>query len=214
MLKRWMRIWSRSGDPDRDAGFTVLELSVALLLAAIVIASAGDSLISLSNADNRTNSTVQEEQAASQVLAQVERDIRSATTISFPSGSSPSQEVQLAVANADGTTTNVLWVYNSTAGTFSREVQAQGAFSPSGYSISNVSNGSTPVFTYSDFSATAIPTTSTSTIAECATAVSIQIDVSSATHGVGGFQESGEVALTDRLEVLTAPGNGLCGSTS
>jgi hypothetical protein len=192
----------------------VLELSTAMLVGAIVVASAGEALISLSNATGRHDATVQEEQADSQVMAQIERDIRSAVTISIPSGAAASQQLELAVANSNGSSTNVLWIYNPTARTFSRQVQVQGSFASSGYSIPNVSNGSgKPVFTYSNLSAADISSSSASNIAQCATAVSIDIHVSSPTKGVGGFQESAEVALTDRLEILTAPGNGYCGVT-
>lgn len=206
--------WRAGRTQDRDGGFSLLELVIATLLASIVLAMAGDGLISLANAANRNDSVIKEEQAASLVMAQMERDIRSASTVTFPTGSSPSQQLELNVVGASGSTSAVLWVYDPTGRTLSRETQVQGSFtSTSGMSIPNVANGSgTPVFAYYDLAATDISSTSASNIAQCATGVAVDVHVSSTTTGVGSFEESAEVALTNRIEVLTAPGNGQCGS--
>ena len=200
----------RTGD---EAGFSLLELLIAMLLASIVLAGAGGALVSLANAAGRNDAIANEEQSASEVMAQMERDIRSAETISFPAGALASQQLQLNVVTASGSTMPVLWLYNPTADTLTRETQSQGTFVATGAAITNVTNSNTtPIFTYFDFATTDISATSTSNIAECATGVAIDVNVSSTSAGVGGFQESAEVALTNRLEELSAPGNGQCGS--
>ena len=206
--------WHAHRAQNPEGGFSLLELVIATLLASIVLAMAGDWLISLGNAANRNDSLVKEEQSASLVMAQMERDVRSASTITFPTGASPSQQLEVQVVAANGSTTAVLWIYDPSAGTLTRETQVQGSFTAtSGMSISNVANGSgTPVFTYYDFAATDISSTSASNIAQCATGVGVDVHVSTTTKGVGSFEESAEVALTNRIEVLSAPGNGQCGS--
>ena len=195
-----------------EDGFTLVELSVTSVVAVIALAIAGDALISLNNAAYRNDSHVREEQANSLVMAQIERDIRSAASISFPSGASTTQQLQISVTSPDATTSDVLWVYDPAAHTFTREVQKQGSFVPSPTATTDVANGSVPVFKYYDLNTDDISSTSASNIAACTTAVSVTLNVSSKTVGVGQYMESGEVALTNRLETLTAPGSGQCGS--
>ena len=186
-------------------------MMIVLLLGSIVLVVAGGALISLDNATNRNDSLVGEEQAASTVMAQMERDIRSASTISIPSGASASDQLEVAVLGPDGSTTEVLWSYDPTARTLTRQTQSNGAFQPSGYTIAGVANGTgAPVFRYFDSGASDISARSTSEIATCATAVEIDVRVSSGTPGVGSFEESAEVALTNQVQALTTPGNGQC----
>lgn len=200
-----------SGAGGGEGGFSLLELMIVLLLGSIVLVIAGGALISLDNATNRNDSLVQEEQAASGVMAQMERDIRSASTVSIPAGASASDQLETAVLGSDGSTTEVLWAYDPTARTLTRETQQNGTFQPSGFSIERVANGAgTPVFRYFDSGASDISARSASEIATCATAVEIDVQVSSGTSGVGSFEESAEVALTNQVQALTTPGNGQC----
>ncbi len=185
---------------------------IVLMLASIVLAVAANALISLDNAASRNDSVVQEEQAASTVMAQMERDIRSAAAISTPSGASAADQLQVAELNSDGSTILVLWLYDPTAETLTRETQQGSGFRPSGYAIAPVNNGAVaPVFRYYDSSTSEIPATNTSGIATCATAVGVDVKVSSSRAGVGTFEETAEVALTNQVQSLTAPGNGQCG---
>jgi prepilin-type N-terminal cleavage/methylation domain-containing protein len=196
-----------------DAGFTLIELAVVSLIASIVLIMAGNSLISLQNATAKNGSLIQEEQSASLVMAQMERDIRSSSAISFPSGASTSQTLQMTVVNTGGSQSQVLWVYDPTAATLSRETQVNGTFAPGATSTSHVTNGAgNPVFTYFNSAGTDISGRTVSEIETCATAVGVEVKVASATAGVTAFQESAEVALTNNVEALTAPGNGQCGS--
>lgn len=203
---------SRRSGPD-DAGFTLIELAVVSLIASIVVIMAGNSLISLQNATAQNDSLIQEEQSASLVMAQMERDIRSASSISFPSGASTSQQLQMTVVNASGPQYPVLWVYDPTAATLSRETQVNGSFVPSSMSISHVTNGTnTPVFTYFNMAGYNISGDRVSEIETCATGVGVKVRVASTMAGVSAFEESAEVALTNNVDALTTPGNGQCGS--
>lgn len=190
-----------------EEAFTLIEMVIVLLLSSIVLTAAVSSLTSLANAAGRNDSVESQEQTVSTVMAQLERDVRSASSISFLSGASPADELQLAVFNG-GSTTNVLWVYDPTAATLTRETQVNGAFQPSGSSLTGVSSGA---FTYYGSGAQPLSAPAGS-IALCATAVAIDLKVTSTQAGVGSFEETAEVALTGQTENLTAPGDGLCGS--
>lgn len=204
---------SNAGADGQDEGFSLLELVIVLLLASIVLAIAAGALISLDGATARHDSAVQEEQAASVAMADMERDIRSASAVSIPADASATDQLQLAELNSDGSTTDVLWKYDPTAQTLSRQTGLDGSFQPSGDIIARVTNGpDSPVFRYYDSGTTEIPAASTSQIATCATAVGVDVKVSSPTPGVGSFEETAEVALTNQVQSLTTPGNGQCGS--
>ena len=114
-----------SSDPTDQRGFTLLELMVVMAILTVVVVIAGTALFSLSQTANRNDAMVSEEQAASNIVAQLSRDIRSANSLSFPTGATTANEVQLAVNQASGGTVPVLWVYNSTAATLSREAAGQ-----------------------------------------------------------------------------------------
>lgn len=206
-------VLSGAGAGGRDEGFSLLELIIVLTLASVVLVIASGALISLDNATSRNDSIVQEEQSASTTMARMERDIRSASSISIPTGASPADQLEVAVLGSDGSITNILWRYDPAALTLTRETQQEGTFQPSGYAITHVANGTgSPVFRYYDSGASEISGTTASNIANCATAVDIDFTVSSATSGVGSFEESAAVALTNQVQALTTPGNGQCGS--
>jgi prepilin-type N-terminal cleavage/methylation domain-containing protein len=194
-----------------DEGFTLVELTIVLLISAIVLTMGTGALISMNNASNRDDSLVQEEQAASSAMAQMERDIRSAANLSIPAGAVAADELQVGILGPAGTTTNVIWKYDTATRVITRQVQSQGSYQSTGYTVTRVSNGtSVPVFTYYNGDAANISGTSPSNIALCATGVGIQIDLSPNTSGVASYQESAEVAITNQVDALTTPGNGQC----
>ncbi len=202
---------------QEEAGFTLLELMVVTLIMGIVIVIAGTVLFSLTTTANRNDSMVADEQAASTTLAQVTRDIRSANSLTFPAGAQASDtanEVELAVNQPTGTTTTVLWVYNATASTLTRKVLVGSTFNTSGAVLTRVANPVTsPLFSYFDGKAgTNISGESPATIALCATGIHVDIYVAppTGTKGVATMEESDDVAMTNQLNTLTAPGNGQC----
>ncbi len=144
MLNRTAKTRTRT-DEARDGGFTLVELMVVVLIMAVVLAIAGTALFSLSMSANRNDAMVSEEQAASNILAQLSRDIRSANSVTFPAGvtsSGTGSEVELLVNQASGGTQPVLWVYNSGAATLTREVQVNGNFQAQGQNLTSVANPS------------------------------------------------------------------------
>lgn len=195
-----------------EAGFTLLEMAIVLLVATVVLVSAVSTLTSLANAASRNEAVNTQEQSVSTTMAQLERDIRSATSISFPSGASPQDELQLAETSG-GTNSNLLWVYNASLGTLTREAQVNGAFQAGGSAVDGVSSAAgTGVFKYYGTQAGDISATPPSNIAMCATAVGIDLQVTSTRVGVGSFEETAEVALTQQADSLTTPGGDPCGS--
>jgi prepilin-type N-terminal cleavage/methylation domain-containing protein len=194
-----------------EAGFSLLEMMFTVLVMSIVLVVAGSALVSLSRTASRNEAMVETEQSASTVMAQLTRDIRSAGSLSVPSGATPADEVELAVVKQSGGTTTVLWTYNTAAATLTREVEVGSTFEPSGFTVSKVANpSSSAVFTYYDDTGSNISATSTSNIATCTTAIGVDLYVASTTSGVANQQESNEVALTNQLNALDAPGSGQC----
>lgn len=197
--------------PDDEGGFTLIEIAVVVLIFSVVLIMAANSLFSLNNTANRNEAMVTEEQAASGAIAQLSRDIRSANSLTFPTGVAPADEIELAVNNASGGTSNVLWIYTPTAGTLARQVATGNSFSNSGTPVSHVVNPSTvSVFSFYDDSGASISGTTASNISACSTAIQVTLYVGSNITGAATVQQTAEVALTNRLNVLTAPGNGQC----
>ena len=193
-----------------DAGFTMVELAVVLLIFAIVMSICGSVIVSLSNSARRNDSMVTTEQAASTALAVLARDIRSAHSISFP-GTSPNQ-VELQDNNGSGGYVYVEWTYDSTAKTVTRSTatSAAGPFTKTGPTASSVTNGSTGIFRYYNVLGAEISSATNNTIKNCAARIGVQLDVSSSTIGVPTFMASEDVSLTDQVQIISAPGNGQC----
>jgi prepilin-type N-terminal cleavage/methylation domain-containing protein len=203
----------------RDDGFTLLELIIVTLIMSIILAIAGAVLFSLTTTANRNDSMVADEQAATTALAQLTRDIRSANTITFPTGavaSDTANKLELIVNQASGSTTPVLWVYDAAAQTLTRQAMVGTVFKTSGPVVNRVANpASSPVFSYiNGKSGTSISGQSPANIALCATTIHVDIYVGAPpkTTGVSPFETSSDIALTNQLNTLTAPGNGQCGS--
>lgn len=197
-----------------DDGFTLVELMMTTLIMGIVITVAGSVLYSLGVTANRNGAMVRGAQSASTVMTQLGRDIRSAQAISFPTGS-PSTEVQFAddvVSAGAVTTTNVLWAYSGS--TLSRSVEVGGTFQPTAYSIGLANTADQPVFQYFTFSSPGTPLPATDSMFEfskCTTYIGVRLRVAATTDNFqAAYQESSQVALTNELDVLTAPGNGYC----
>jgi prepilin-type N-terminal cleavage/methylation domain-containing protein len=214
----WQVLTSRSvphRDDDSEAGFTLLEIMIVALIMGIVLSIAGAALFSLGTTANRNESMVAQEQAASNALAQFARDVRSANSVAFPSGATTSDstnEVELVDNTTSGGATTVEWIYDHTAATLTRNVLVNGTFSASGPQVSRVANpAGSPMFTYYDGkSGTDISSTSVSNIATCSTAITIDVWVGPSTSGVNSVEENEQVAMTNQVNDLTAPGNGQC----
>lgn len=224
---------SQPAESGQDSGFTLLETMVVLMVMSIVVSICFFALTSLSNTASRSDATVQEEQTASTVLAQLTEDFRSAVSISFPTGASPSSEIEMTEVGTNactsGTTTttggvtytNVLWIVSSTTGTLTREKQnASCTFVQSPLQLNYLVNtASQPVFSYTDDQGHSLPIASPTpstpllsswgtTIAAQASGVNINLYVSTVVRGVATFHTTSVVALTNQLQTLNAAGEG------
>ena len=215
--------YSKRGEGEGDAGFTVAELLVVMAVMAIVLVIAGSSLISMQNTTSRNTAMINVEQDASTTLALMARDIRSAHSIGFTSLTSNAAVSVVLYENQPGssTTTPVEWVYqppsgSAPTGVLSREV-LNSALSPTSTQVllrDLANTSSNPVLTYYDLHGQTMSTTAASadaTLSNCTTAIGVNLTISpSPVPGVANFQESNVVAITDQEQLLSAPGNGQC----
>jgi prepilin-type N-terminal cleavage/methylation domain-containing protein len=197
-----------------EEGFTLIELVIVLLIMTIVIVVATGALISLSQTTNRGSAMITDEQQASTVITQLAKDIRSAHTISIPTGATASNQVILQDNNPTGGFTSVQWIYSQGGATLTRQVQnAQGVYQNQGAALTEVANSSTqPIFRYFNVAGTDISSSINPTIGKCTTRIRVDLVVSPqpGTTGVSNFEERADVAITDQLQLLSAPGNGQC----
>jgi prepilin-type N-terminal cleavage/methylation domain-containing protein len=214
---------SRAG---QDAGYTLVELMVVLAIMGIVLSIAGGILVSLQNTTVRTTSLISEEQDASNTLAQMARDVRSAHSITFATTTSDaSKSVVLDINSPSGTTSPIEWVYvppsgSAAVGQLERLVlnSSLGVVATS-MVLRNVANTSaTPVFSYYNLQDAAMGTSGSSadqTLQNCTTSIGVTLVISpSPTRNVADFTESEQIAITDQEQILSAPGNQQCGLTS
>ncbi len=195
-----------------ESGFTLVELLFATLIFGLVISVAAAALVSLSTTANRNESMVSDEQAATGALAQMARDIRSANSLTFPSGASlanTADEVELVDNQAGGGSTTVMWVYNTSAATLTREVLVGSTFKVQGAGVPRVANPSTsPLLSYFDGEqATNISSTTVSNIEECTTAITVDLYVAPSASGTATIEETDEVAMPNQLTALSAGGS-------
>lgn len=205
---------ARKEDPDQ-AGFTLVELMVVMLIMSVILAMVASVAFSMSMTAKRNDSMVTIEQTASTGLAQLARDIRSAHAISFPANS-PTTQVLLQENQVGGGYTYVEWTYDSGTSTLTRSTSSSsgGPFTVTGPTVGSVTNGASGVFTYynvlgADISSGLSPSTPL-TIQNCTARIGVQLDVSTSTVGVPTFQASEDVALTDQVDIISLPGNGQC----
>lgn len=200
-----------------ESGTTLIELTIVLLVMSIMIGIAGSVLFSLSKTASRDDATVNDEQDASTVLAQVSRDIRSAHAVTFVAFSSPTTTQELELQMNQPSNTWVEWVYTPTAATVNGASQpahtlaryvgtsSTGTFTRSAPSVStpvNVANGTTTdLFRYFQGNGSEITTIdSVSSIETCTTRVTVTLDVATTKNlqAVPTLQLADDVAITDQ----------------
>ena len=213
MQRKLQQVLSRR---HSDAGMTLIELSIVMMIMAIVMAMAGAVLISLTQSATRTDARITDEQEASTVLAQVSRDIRSAHKVTFAAFSSPVPGDEIELQMNQPANTWLEWIYTPTAATVNGVAQPAhtlarylatsptGPFKPSAPSVAtpvNVANGTNNLFEYYYLGGQIVTnTTYTSTIETCATRVSVILQVATGKNltAVPTFTVRDDVAITDQ----------------
>ena len=196
---------------------TLIELTLVLLVMSIVMLIVGTTLFSLTQTASRTDTSVTDEQAASTVLAQASRDIRSAHQVSFAGFTTPvpTQEIELQMNQPPGTW--VEWVYtptattvngvNQSARTLSRYVgtSASGPFTLSNPTVTTpvtvVNPGTLPVFRYFQGNGSEITAIDSATsLQTCTTRVAVTLAVSTQKpiSAIATFQIGNDIAITDQ----------------
>lgn len=220
-----MKLRRRPAQTGPEDGFTLLELMVTMAVMAIVLVIAGSGLISLQGAAVRNDAMITDEQAASTALALMARDIRSAHSIEFLTSTTDARLSVILNENQPSSTgtTPVEWVYQpgsgtSGVGTLSR-VTLTSSLTVAGTDVvlTDVSNPTaTPVFSYFNLQGVSMdPSVSGAdqTLQNCTTSIGVDLMISpSPVPGVTNFQETDTVAITDQEQILSAPGNGQCGT--
>ncbi|MHB1535940.1 MAG: prepilin-type N-terminal cleavage/methylation domain-containing protein [Acidimicrobiales bacterium] len=200
---------------ERESGFTLLELMVTASILTVVLVVAGTALMALMRASQRGDVMVRDEQSASTTLASLARDIRSAHAIVMPPLVTPGNQLEMQLNQPGGGTTTIQWLYQPATltqpSTLSRQVLNGTTVTSSAVELSNLTYpGSVRLFTYYNDQGADISLAQNSSIAACTTRVDVHLVISSAVPGVVPFAESEDVALTDQLAILSAPGNGQC----
>jgi type II secretory pathway pseudopilin PulG len=205
----------------------LLEISIATLIIGIMLAIAAGALVSLENTTSRNSAMVNIEQDASTTLAQMARDIRSAHSITFVSSTTNAADAVVLYVNqpSGGTPSPIEWVYQpptapAVVGTLSRVVLTSSlAVSATRVVLTDVANGTNPVFSYFNLNGgspmSTSGTTANQTLENCTTAIGVSLTISpTPIRAVSNFTESDQVAVTDQEQILSAPGNQQCGLTS
>lgn len=191
---------------------------IVCLILAIVLAIAGNGLISLTSAGYRSSAMVAEEQGTASAMAQLGEDIRDATAISFQSGASPSDQVELTESSSASTAPVILWIYDPVAGTLTRQSQVGGSWVNSGFVVTKVINtAAQPVFTYYDATTASIPAGATpplpasdqSALEINSTAIGVDIHVTGAVPGTPAYHFSNEVTMTNVANANQPAGEGV-----
>ncbi|HET9075509.1 MAG TPA: prepilin-type N-terminal cleavage/methylation domain-containing protein [Acidimicrobiales bacterium] len=203
---------------DRDEGFTLIEIMIVCLVMAIVLAIAGNALISLTTTSNRNSAMLGEEQKASIAMTELARDIRSAAGLTFDTGLSPSVEVDLYENPPSSSGFEIRWIYTAATGTLARQQLIGGTWQASGISITGVINTSAQaVFSYYNPTASAIPAGLTAPLPASAqtalevnaTAIGVDLYVSAPISGTPAYHFSDEVTMTNVLNASEPPGEGI-----
>ena len=198
----------RSSRPRAEAGFTVIELAVTMLIAAIVTASLLGILESQARVERRVTSLANNQEQVRQTLVLLQRDLRSAEPL-IPLSDAFAYPRQVELLHLDFDSDAVLrfrWRLDTTRKELVRETLASnGSVSATTHRLAGVAN--TAVFRYFSSNGGELePGVATSaTIATCT--IRMRIDLRSAPdRGSPPLPATSDVDLRNRL-----PGNAACG---
>ena len=135
---------------DGQAGFTLVELSITMMLAAIVSASIFGILFSETSAERRMQQLSDNQVALRDALVEVARDVRSADPL-LPLADITAYRtaIRLSITDVAGDTTRtVQWRLDTATSTLVREeLDGSGAVTATSYRLAGV-RAAQPLFTY------------------------------------------------------------------
>lgn len=163
----------RRGDGgDRsEAGFTLIELSIAMLLAGIIATSLFGMLGSGTGAEKDLQQVADTQERVRVALVQLTSDIRETTQIGAGSGAS---SIQLTKVSLDGASTStVAWTYDSAAQTLTRTTDA-GSGPQTTFRLNRATpDPAYPVFTY--YKPDGVTTLAAADASACTASVSVHL---------------------------------------
>jgi type II secretory pathway component PulJ len=191
------RLRSRRRD---ESGATVIEITVASALLMLVLGAVASVLVSLTNAENRGQALVNNQELVRLTLLQIARDLRSANGLTTLSAATQ-YPYEVDFTALDGTAYR--WRLDTSSSTLKREKSLNGSWQQAGPDLKNVTNGSTSTGVFRYYRASSNleldPSTSTSNdIANCAIRVHVMITAASY-PGPKPFTSEYDVELRNRL---------------
>jgi type II secretory pathway component PulJ len=183
-----------------EAGFTVVEVTIASALLLAVLTIVSGVLVSLTNSENRSQALVNNQEAVRVGLLRMARDLRSAASLN-PLSAATGYPYEVQINALDGSLYR--WRLDTTTSSVKREKYVSGAWQTAGAALINVTNQTTgvPVFRYYRAASNLEldPATSTaSDIANCAIRVHVTITAAS-NPGPKPFTSEYDVHLRNRL---------------
>jgi prepilin-type N-terminal cleavage/methylation domain-containing protein len=109
--------------PGDESGFTLVELTVVLLISGIVGVSALGMLVSATNAEKRTSRAANNQEVLRQAIIEVAKDVRSSDPIVYQANVADfATQLPMRIRNvADENERYVRWRLDTTSSTFVRE---------------------------------------------------------------------------------------------
>jgi prepilin-type N-terminal cleavage/methylation domain-containing protein len=204
-----------------DDGFTIIEVMMATSILLIVLAMFFNTLVSLTNSENRAQKLVSNEQNVRFELDQLAREIRAANPLvpllNAATAAAYQNQIEVVLGPTGGTQTVVRWTYNTATELVARELMSDTSSTATvlsqSFFLTRVRNTETsaPVFTYygqHDEDLVAQTLANGGNLhdpANCAVRVHILL-VSDSNPGPAPFSETQDVEVRNRL-----PGNVGCG---
>jgi type II secretory pathway pseudopilin PulG len=200
-------------EAESEAGFTLVELVMAMMILMVVLALFFNMLVSLTKTEQRAQALVANEQDVRFELTQLAREVRAANPlVVLPTTDQYSNQITLILGPTGGTQEVVRWNYDTDPDSptylrLAREVMTDSSFSATVVSrswfltrVRNLEIGK-PIFTYHDAEnqdMVADGDYTNSDIANCAIRVHIELSADS-NPGPLPFTEIQDVELRNRL---------------
>ena len=192
--------------PD-DAGYTVVELSITMLIAAILTTSILGYLVSQSNAERRIQAVSANQQSLRLALVEISRDIRAADPL-MPLSSAADYQTTVQVTLKDVATEVdriVRWRVDGTTSTLYREeLDADGTVTGRSFSLPGVAG--TQAFWYyrGDGTGYLLDGTDSASIASCAIRVHVAL-TAAPDPGPAAQTAEADIELRNRVPLPNDP---------
>lgn len=191
-----------SRSSNGEAGFTIVELAVVMVIMTSTLAAVIGVLIAHTNAEQRTRAVLDTQEEARSALRELANDLRAANPLlAPPAGHDPATNVEVKL-QLDATTTIVRWNVDAAAGLLSRSVLDEPGGIPvaTTYRITGVDSGDFPLFRYYDASGDELDAANASNgdIATCAARVEVVLVVDAA-------GPAGRIQLRSGVDIRNRP---------